>query len=463
VVQESQLTEKTKTDSETGEAPWETLTPDEKLERRFAAWLAADGIKFATAEAEASYKSRVINVIDALQLKKTPTRIPVLPNLGGFAETYCGYSSYDVMHDVDKVIDVITRCTPEFDIDTTVGANAQSARVWEILDFKTYVWPGHGLPLDAEGVQFVEGEYMPASEYDAFLDDPTDYYWRTYLPRILGAVEPFGTLGYMPYSGQTASVPSSLSAFGRPEVEQALLKLIQAGKEGAKRQQKMAPVNRKMTEAGYPSMGGGTSKAPFDLIGDAFRGTSGIIRDMYQRPEKLMAAMDRLIPILIRMGVNSARLGGSPLVGFALHKGADGFMSDHHFRTFYWGPLRKVCMGLIEEGLIPRLGAQGGYNSRFEDIRDLPGGKALWAFGYATDMGKAKEAIGDVACLMGNVPATRLHTGTPDETAEFCRNLINAAGKGGGYLFSTAAVDRMAKVENVKAMIKTAKEYGVYS
>ncbi len=465
MVQRNQLMEKTKTDSgtETGEAPWETLSPAEKLERRFAAWLAADGIKFAGPAAEADYKSRVTNVIDALQLKRTPARIPVLPNLGGFAETYCGYTSYDVMHDVDKAIDVMTRCTQEFQIDTTIAANAQSARVWEILDFKTYIWPGHGLPVDAEGVQFVEGEYMFADEYDAFLYDPTDYYWRIYLPRILGAVEPLGTLGYLPYAGQTAGVPSSLSVFGRPEIEEALLKLIEAGKEGAKRQQKMAPASRKMTELGYPSMGGGNSKAPFDLIGDAFRGTNGIIKDMYQRPEKLMAAMDRLVPILIRMGVNSARIGGSPLVGFALHKGADGFMSAEHFKTFYWGPLRKVCMGLIEEGLIPRLGAQGGYNSRLEVIRDLPKGRALWAFGYATDMARAKEAIGDVACLMGNVPATRLHTGTPEETADFCRHLIDVAGKGGGYLFSTAAVDRKARVENVKAMIKTAKEYGVYS
>ena len=78
-------------------------------------------------------------------------------------------------------------------------------------------------------------------------------------------------------------------------------------------------------------------------------------------------------------------------------------------------------------------------------------------------MARAKETIGDVACIMGNVPATRLHTGTAEETAEFCRHLIDVAGKNGGYLFSTAAIDRKAKVENVKSMIKTAREYGVYS
>ncbi|HLB27774.1 MAG TPA: uroporphyrinogen decarboxylase family protein [Dehalococcoidales bacterium] len=449
--------------TKTAEKPWEKLTPGEKLDRRFAAWLSAPGINFATPKAKAAYEERATNIIDALRLKKTPKRIPVLPTLGGFAEAHCGYTSYDVMHDVDKAIDVMNRCTIEFDIDTTVGADAQSAQVWEMLDFKTYIWPGHGLPVDADGIQFNEGEYMPVEEYDAFLDDPTDYYWRIYLPRIMGTLDPLKTLPYLPYAGQTASVPSSLSVFGRPEIEAALLKLIAAGKETIRRQQKLAPVTRKLTELGYPSLGGGNSKAPFDLLGDGFRGTRGIIMDMFQRPEKLMVAMDRLVPILIRMGVNSARMGSCPLVGFALHKGADGYMSDEHFKTFYWGPLRKVCMGLIQEGLIPRLGAQGGYNSRFEVIRDLPKGFALWAFGYATDMEEAKKKVGDVACIMGNVPATRLHTGTPEETAEFCRHLIDVAGKGGGYMFSTAGIDRNAKLENVKAMIKTAKEYGVYS
>jgi hypothetical protein len=444
------------------EKPWESLTPNEKLQKRFDAWKAATGVQFASEKARAAYQERTTNVIDAIQLKKRPARIPVLPGLGGFAEAYYGYSTYDIMNDVDKAIDVMTRATREFDIDTTVGAEGQPADVWEMLDFKTYIWPGHGLPKDADGVQFIEGEYMPYQEYEAFIDDPTDFYWRTYLPRIIGAVDSFKTLPYLPFAGQTSGVPNSLNVFGRPEIEAALLKLMAAGKASLKRQQKMAPATRKLTELGYPSMGGGNSKAPFDLLGDGFRGTRGIIMDMYQRPEKLMAAMDRLVPILIRMGVNSTRMGACPLVGFALHKGADGYMSDEHFKTFYWGPLRKVCLGLIKEGLIPRLGAQGGYNSRFEVIRDLPKGKALWAFGYATEMKKAKEAVGDVACMMGNVPATRLHTGTPEETAEFCRKLIDAAGKGGGYMFSTASIDRNAKVENVKAMIKTAKEYGVY-
>ena len=173
--------------------------------------------------------------------------------------------------------------------------------------------------------------------------------------------------------------------------------------------------------------------------------------------------MDALVPILIQIGVETARMGACPTVGFALHKGADGFMSDTQFKTFYWGPLRKIIMGLIEEGLIPRLGAQGGYNDRLKIIRDLPKGKTLWAFGQDTDMAKAKEIMGDVACMTGNVPATIIHAGTIDEITTHCRDLIKTAGKGGGYMFSTAqGVNRTTKLENVRAMIDAAKKYATY-
>jgi uroporphyrinogen-III decarboxylase len=210
-------------------------------------------------------------------------------------------------------------------------------------------------------------------------------------------------------------------------------------------------------------MGGGTSKAPYDLIGDSMRGFTGVIMDMYRRPEKLMDAMEALVPILIEMGIKTARMGAAPTVAFALHKGADGFMSVEQFKTFYWEPLRKVVMALIEEGLVPRLGAQGGYNSRLEIIRDVPKGKVIWAMGQATDMARAKETVGTVACLSGNIPASLIHSGTPAEITAHCQKLIETAGKGGGYLYATAqGVNRFSRIENVKAMIEAGRKYGGY-
>ena len=73
-------------------------------------------------------------------------------------------------------------------------------------------------------------------------------------------------------------------------------------------------------------------------------------------------------------------------------------MSDEQFKTFYWPTRRKVILGLIDEGTIQFLFAEGRYNSRLEVIMDLPKGKTLWLFGR-TDMVRAKETIGKVPAL----------------------------------------------------------------
>ncbi len=446
-------------ETKTTETPWEALTPDEKMERRFAAWRAAQGIEFVSPEAEQEYKARVARIADALQLKQ-PDRVPVFLNLGNFAAGYYGYTQQDIMYDVDKAIDVATRCTLEFQVDGKIAAGAFMARTGDILDFKLFSWPGHGVSADS-GVQFNEGEYMYADEYDAFIDDPVDFWWRTYLPRIVGVLEPLNQLPTPTFHYN--SIPANLSRYGLPEVQEALEKLVEAGRQTLSWQQKLAPANKKLSEMGFPSLQEGSSSAPYDIVGDALRGTRGISMDVFRQPDKLLKAMDRITPMLINAAVRAARLGGSPVVMMPLHKGADGWLSDEHFKTFYWPSLRKVVLGLIEEGLMPSLFAEGSYDSRLEVIADLPKGKTNWYFDY-TDMTRAKEILGDVACIQGNVPVSLIHTGTPEATTAYCRQLIDTAGKGGGFILSTGAgIDRTAKVENVRAMIKTAKEYGVYS
>ena len=44
----------------------------------------------------------------------------------------------------------------------------------------------------------------------------------------------------------------------------------------------------------------------------------------------------------------------------------------------------------------------------------------------------------------------------------YTANLIDTAGKGGGYILDIGAVADDGRPENLHAMIKTAKEYGVY-
>ncbi|MBI2836278.1 MAG: uroporphyrinogen decarboxylase [Chloroflexi bacterium] len=444
------------------ERPWGLLSRDERLEQRLEAWLSPPGLKFASPQAEAEYKARVTRLTGAITLRAVPDRVPVLPSVAGFAPAYYGYSEHDIIYDANKATDVAIRCTLEFQADGKAAPGGTPGRVLDLLDYKFYSWPGHGIPEDV-GIQFNEQEYMKEDEYDALIRDPSDYWLRSHLPRMMGVLEPFRTLLPLVHIVEIGSVMGNIARYAQPEVQAALEKLAQAGKEALRWQQKIGAANRQLDEMGFPATSSGFSLAPFDALGDTLRGTRGIMRDIYRQPQKLLEALERLAPILIDMGASAARLGDCPIVTMPLHKGADGFMSAEQFRTFYWPTLRKVILGLIEQGLLVRLFAEGSYNSRLEMVRDLPRSRVIWHFDY-TDMGRAKEVLGDSACLQGNVPVALIHTGTPEQVDAYCRKLIDRAGKGGGFVLATGAgVGAGGRAENIKAMIRCAREYGVYS
>ncbi|MBT3917288.1 MAG: hypothetical protein HOF23_13005, partial [Rhodospirillaceae bacterium] len=94
-----------------------------------------------------------------------------------------------------------------------------------------------------------------------------------------------------------------------------------------------------------------------------------------------------------------------------------------------------------------------------ETIADIPAGKAIYKF-ERTDLFRAKEILGDVVCIQGNVPGSMLNTSTPDEVDDYCRRLIQEVGKGGGFILDGAVgVPDEAKYENVLAMAQAPAKY----
>jgi uroporphyrinogen-III decarboxylase len=161
--------------------------------------------------------------------------------------------------------------------------------------------------------------------------------------------------------------------------------------------------------------------------------------------------------------VRSASTNHNPVAFIPLHKGADGFMSNKDFETFYWPTLKAVVLGLIAEGVVPYLFVEGGYNQRLDIIADpdIPAGTTIWIFDQS-DMREVKKRFTGWACFGGNVPVSLLKAATPQEVSDYVKRLIDEVGQDGGYILSTGAVLDDAEAENLHAMIDTGKEYGKY-
>jgi uroporphyrinogen-III decarboxylase len=435
------------------------LSWEEKREERFNKWLEAPGVEFVSPEAKKAYQERVTRFIKVIKLEE-PDRVPFFLPAGNFPAYYAGTTLMKTMYDYEELLRAWKKFRQDFDSDVAMGSGlVWPGKVFERIDYKLLKWPGHGLAPESRSYQYIEGEYMKADEYDHLIEDPSDFWLRIIMPRIAGALEPLKYLNsFNPMSG----IPMGFIApFARKDVQSAFQALMEAGEELMKWMTATAEANREELVEGYPPFGGGFSGAPFDMIGDMLRGTHGIMLDMYQQPDKLLEALEKITPMTVDLAVAGADATLSPIVPMPLHKGADSFMSDKQFETFYWPTLRKVLIGIIEEGLVPMPLAEAFYDKRLGYIKDVPRSSVIWWF-ERTDMAKAKKVLGNTTCIAGNVPTSLLSTGTPQEVKEYCRKLIETCGKGGGYILTGASSVEETTADNLRAMMEAAKEYGVY-
>jgi len=404
---------------------------------------------------------RTKRIDDAVKLKE-PDRVPFVPFPHFFPARYQGIKLKEFMYDYDKAKNAAKKFILDFEPDMYLNPIPFQVfgPVLELLGFSQVKWPGHGLPEDTP-FQYIEEEYLTEEEYELFFSDPTDYMLRNYFPRICKAIEPLRMLPKMT-SQYYLRIARSIAVFGIPEVASAMQILLEAGAEAQKMLRKTTEFGKEMHDLGFPLMFGGAVFSPFDYWGNHFRGTRGIMLDLYRNPENILRVTEEMLPVLLESTVAATKMTPSPYVFIPLHKGIDGFMSLQHFERFYWPGLRELMMGLIREGLIPCPLWEGNCTSRLEVIRNIPKGKAIYWF-EQTDIFTAKKILGDTVCLRGNVPTSLLVTGTPQKVKDYCKKLIDIVGDSGGFIMDGAAgIPEEAKLENVKAMAEVTREYGSY-
>ena len=136
------------------EKKWEEMTAEEKREARFKVWLspkdpAGNDLQFNSPEAEAAYKATVNRFKDILQLKK-PDRVPIV-TLSTFMPAHLyGIKPGDVMKDPEKLAAVFKQYIEDYKPDFYMSpALVGTSKVFEILDYKMYRWPGHGVSDDS--------------------------------------------------------------------------------------------------------------------------------------------------------------------------------------------------------------------------------------------------------------------------------------------------------------------------
>ncbi len=410
--------------------------------------------------AEELRQERWKRIEDATQLK-VPDRVPIAASFSYLPAKYTGLTCEAAFYDIDKWLAACKKTITDFAPDVCTVEVPIAGTVVEALGARQILIPGHGISAN-HCHQFVEDEYMKAGEYDELLSDPSDYAFRVFTPRTYDKLKALADLPRL--SRLFFGWPElwMVSCFSRPEFVEALEALLKAGKEAMIWLEKVRAYAAEIEALGFPSYVGTVTLAPYDFLPDLLRGMKGSMLDLYRQPDKVLEACEKVfLPIAIEKGVTGGQKNKNKRVFIPLHRGAEGFMSLKQFETFYWPTFKKLLLALIDAGLTPVPFFEGNYTSRLEYLLELPKGKIVAHFD-TTDLFKAKQVIGNHICIQGNMPASLLQTGTPQDVKDYARKLIDIVGKDGGYIMSSRGSLDEANPELVKAWIDFTKEYGVY-
>ena len=183
-------------------------------------------------------------------------------------------------------------------------------------------------------------------------------------------------------------------------------------------------------------------------------------KDLYQVPDKVEAAMKACCDDIISNAIQVCKNNGNPVAFVVLERGSGYYYPLELFERFEWPYLQRYVDALVSEGLTPWLHFDTDWGINLPYLTKLPKGKCICDLDGTTDIFKAKEILKDHMCISGDVPASLLTLGTPEEVQEYCKKVIDEVGEGGGFMLTTGCecpID--VKPENLKAMVETGKSY----
>ncbi len=407
-------------------------------------------------------EERARRISDAMQLKQ-PDRVPLIMSIGYLLAEMGGISKQELLEDPDKAQQLLEKAALDFQPDSIHGPVPSDPTPFLILGDRMTVWPGHGADPNTQ-FQFVESEFMGAEEYDAFLEDPTDWVIRTYLPRAFAALDGFALMPPLSLFVFGSYYLGSIGGLTSGALGESFKAFARAAQAVADNIERMIQNHQRMATLGFPDsfLEGPTITAPFDAMSDALRGMRGIMLDIRRRPEKLLAAQDKMARVELEYAIDFCKATGATRAFLPLHRGSDGFMSLEQFETLYWKHLKHVLVTLVENDITPIVFYEGCWDQRLEYLAELPKGKTVGWF-QASDIFKVKEVVGDTMCIVGGMPNSLLAAGPAEHVRAHTKRVCETVGKNGGFMMCTGVGELAGSdPELVKVWVDATKEYGTY-
>ncbi|NLV72919.1 MAG: hypothetical protein GXY46_10030 [Actinobacteria bacterium] len=359
----------------------------------------------------------------AISLKPTP-EIPVYPHIVTFAGRCAGVTQEELFSSnkawlaaCDKTFERVGKPDVVFPMNPWDTAYTESMKV---------KIPGRDLGPD-EPFQFVEEEVMQASDYDVIIEKG----WSAWNTEFMKAIQS------PPWHGKVGNL-------------KVLWGFIKVGMNTGKN-------IKHWRKAGMPVMFHAGVAPPFDIF-SLSRSLRPFYRDLFDMPEKVKKAVEVGTDAMIELGIaNAKRAKGNRVALFAMRSSAS-FISPKLFDEISFPSIKRMVEAYHAAGIVSVLHCDGNWDLMIPRFRELPRASCVVELDGATDIRKARETLADHLCIKGDVHHALLSLGTEEEVETYCRELIELMGHEGGFILGSGCeVPTTAKVENVAAMISSAR------
>ncbi len=352
---------------------------------------------------------------------KDRSEIPVYPMLITYPGKFAGISQKDMMDDPKKWMQALKITFDHFGYPDLCG----SIPLGEVIfaEGLPAMRPGYQLP-DDDLFQFIETPNMDSDDYHDIIKNGWPQFYSRYMRRI-----------------QKPPIKTNAGLTFR------WIKLgMNLGKTG-----------KFLESLGVEPLQGNATMLLFDQL-SLIRSFEPFIMDVYDEPDLIKKLMDQETPALIQSILkNSSRNPVRRVQVFAMRSDANSLSPDM-FDEFSFPSLRQAIEQFWTAGYRTILHADGNWDPILDRFLQLPKGSIHFEFDGVTDIFKAADVLQGHHSFRGDIPATMLAFGTPDEVSEYCEKLITGFGMRGGFVLGSGCeVPLNCKPENLMAMMNAVK------
>ncbi len=355
-------------------------------------------------------------------------RVPILSPAQTWAIAYAGRTAQECKEDAHKECEIYGKYLEDMYFDgTPIFGISRPLNATNGLGFDPYFISADGVSLQcASNLEIINDD-----EIDRFLENPYEFFRQVALPRRYPALQQ-----------------------DTPQTEQLLVNSIKA---------MMEFTNREKIKIKYLKKHGGQTPmvcgslpvfSPLEQY-VMYRGFTKGLGDMRRRPEKVLEACEKLLPIV------SAQKGKhkpfpwlyNPIV-------IATYLNMKQFEKFFWPFYKRMCDEYINDGGKILAHLEGSWGAKVEYFNEFPA-NTVTVLLEEDNYEEVVKKIGDKVAVGYPFPIHLLRNGTVEEVRTEAKRIIDKIGTKGTFFTAEKCLISAsdARPENLAALCEVSRDY----